>query len=57
MILSLWQVPDKKTAGLMTLFYNNKLNSMANYQAFNKAQDNLREKYPPCYWAAFVLKT
>ncbi len=55
MILSLWQVPDKETAELMNVFYNNKLKGMATYEAFNQAQDIMRKKYPPYYWAAFVL--
>jgi tetratricopeptide (TPR) repeat protein len=55
MILSLWQVPDKETAELMNLLYTNKLKGLTNYEAFNKAQDIMRKKYPPYYWAAFVL--
>ena len=55
MILSLWQVPDKETAELMNLLYTHKLNGMTNYDAFNKAHDSMRKKYPPYYWAAFVL--
>jgi CHAT domain-containing protein len=55
MILSLWQVPDAETAELMDLLYSNKMNGMTTYEAFNKAQDAMRKKYPPFYWAAFVL--
>jgi len=55
MILSLWQVPDKETADLMSLLYTNKLKGMTNYEAFNDAQDVMRKKYSPYYWAAFVL--
>ncbi|TAL40404.1 MAG: tetratricopeptide repeat protein [Chitinophagaceae bacterium] len=55
MLLSLWQVPDAETAELMNLLYANKLNGMTTYEAFNKAQDAMRKKYPPYYWAAFVL--
>ncbi len=54
-ILSLWQVPDKETAELMNLLYTNKLKGMTNYESFNQAQDIMRKKYPPYYWAAFVL--
>lgn len=55
MILSLWQVPDKETSELMTLFYTKKLTNMPTYEAFRMAQDEMRKKYPPYYWAAFVL--
>ncbi len=55
MLLSLWQIPDKETAELMNQLYSNKLKGMNNYVAFNKAQNTLRKKYPPYYWAAFVL--
>jgi CHAT domain-containing protein/Flp pilus assembly protein TadD len=55
MILSLWQVPDAETAELMNLFYTNKLGGMPVNEAFYKAQDVMRKKYPPYFWAAFVL--
>lgn len=56
MIVSLWQVPDKETAELMTLFYNNlATNNSTVREAFTKAQKEMRSKYPPFSWAAFVL--
>lgn len=55
MILSLWQVPDKETAELMNVFYSNKLKGIATYDAFNMAQEAMRKKYPPYFWAAFIL--
>ncbi|MDZ4793432.1 MAG: tetratricopeptide repeat protein [Bacteroidota bacterium] len=55
MILSLWQVPDKETVELMNLFYTHKLNGGSTREAFNKAQEIMRAKYPVYYWAAFVL--
>jgi CHAT domain-containing protein len=55
MLLSLWQVPDAETAELMNLLYSNKLNGMNTQDAFNRAQETMRKKYPPYYWAAFVL--
>ncbi|HMZ45816.1 MAG TPA: CHAT domain-containing protein [Chitinophagaceae bacterium] len=54
-ILSLWQVPDKETAELMTIFYNNYLSGKSINESFNLAQQSLRKKYSPYYWAAFVL--
>jgi CHAT domain-containing protein len=54
-IMSLWQVPDYQTSELMELFYTNWLNGMAIKEAFNMAQQTMRKKYNPFYWAAFVL--
>lgn len=55
MIVSLWQVPDKETAELMTLFYNYWMTTKNIEEAFGKAQADMRKKYSPFYWAAFVL--
>ena len=55
MIVSLWQVPDKETAELMTSFYSNLLNGKPMDEAFSIAQTAMRKKYDPFYWAAFVL--
>jgi CHAT domain-containing protein len=55
MILSLWKVPDKETAELMTLFYKNYFTGKTIKDAFNTAQKEMRIKYSPYSWAAFVL--
>lgn len=55
MIVSLWQVPDKETAELMTAFYGYWLGGQGINEAFARAQEEMRKKYPPFYWAAFVL--
>lgn len=55
LIMSLWKVPDKETKELMTLFYNNLIVEHDIKIAFSKAQQQMREKYDPYYWAAFVL--
>lgn len=55
LIVSLWQVPDKETAELMTLFYTNLLQNISVRDAFYNAQKTMRSKYPPYMWAAFVL--
>ncbi len=55
MIVSLWQVPDKETAELMTAFYSYWLKGKTIDQAFAMAQSDMRKKYPPFYWAAFVM--
>jgi tetratricopeptide (TPR) repeat protein len=54
-IMSLWKVPDKETVELMELFYTNWLGGMTKHGAFNKAQKEMRKKYEPYYWAAFVM--
>jgi CHAT domain-containing protein len=55
LIMSLWKVPDKETKELMTLFYNNLIVEKDIKIAFSKAQQQMREKYDPYFWAAFVL--
>ncbi|HEX4877830.1 MAG TPA: CHAT domain-containing protein, partial [Chitinophagaceae bacterium] len=55
MIVSLWQVPDKETAELMTSFYSYWLKGKTIEKAFTQAQAEMRKKYSPYYWAAFVL--
>jgi len=55
MIVSLWQVPDKETAELMKTFYSYWLKGKTIDQAFAQTQSDMRKKYSPYYWAAFVL--
>jgi CHAT domain-containing protein len=55
MIVSLWQVPDKETAELMTTFYTYWLKGKTVNESFYQAQADMRKKYTPFYWAAFVL--
>ncbi|MFN8290136.1 MAG: CHAT domain-containing tetratricopeptide repeat protein [Chitinophagaceae bacterium] len=55
MIVSLWQVPDKETAELMTTFYSYLLKGQATEEAFAQAQADMRKKYAPYFWAAFIL--
>ena len=55
LIVSLWQVPDKETAELMTLFYSNWIAGKPIEQSFYNAQAEMRKKYSPFYWAAFIL--
>jgi CHAT domain-containing protein len=54
-IVSLWQVPDKETSQLMTLFYTELVKGRTVRDAFHAAQQQMRKKHPPFYWAAFVL--
>ncbi len=55
MLLSLWKVPDGETAELMKIFYNYYLQGKTARESFAAAQKEMRRKYSPFYWAAFVL--
>ncbi len=55
LIMSLWQVPDKETAEFMTSFYKNLTKTNDIKKSFNLTQQEMRKKYDPYYWAAFVL--
>lgn len=55
LIVSLWKVPDKETSELMTTFFSYWLRGKNVSEAFSLAQADMRKKYPPYYWAAFVL--
>ena len=57
MIVSLWSVPDKETMELMTLFYTDLTKTLNPIISFEKAQKEMRNKYPtePEKWAGFVL--
>ena len=54
-IMSLWKVPDKETTEMMELFYNEMLDGLLISEAFRNAQNQMKQKYSPYYWAAFVL--
>ncbi len=57
MIVSLWSVPDKETMELMSLFYSDLTKTLNPIISFEKAQKEMRYKYPtdPEKWAGFVL--
>ncbi|MEO5948606.1 MAG: CHAT domain-containing tetratricopeptide repeat protein [Chitinophagaceae bacterium] len=55
LIVSLWQVPDKETAELMTAFYTYWMKGNTINESFTQAQADMRKRYSPFYWAAFVL--
>ncbi|MBI4649345.1 MAG: CHAT domain-containing protein [Bacteroidia bacterium] len=54
-IMSLWQVPDKETEEFMTMFYTKFLKQKDIRKAFSETQAEMRKKYDPYYWGAFVL--
>jgi len=55
LIMSLWQVPDKETEEFMTTFYKKLIKQKDIKKAFAETQKEMREKYDPYFWAAFVL--
>jgi len=56
LIMSLWNVPDTETQEMMELFYQYYLQDQLSIrEAFRKTQQQMREKYDPYFWAAFVL--
>ena len=56
LIMSLWTVSDEATQELMSKFYRNWVDGMSKRESFNKAQQEIRKKYPaPYYWGAFVM--
>jgi len=58
-VASLWQVPDKESAELMTLFYKHLSKGRPKDEALMLAKRSFVEKYPmkthPYYWAGFIL--
>jgi tetratricopeptide (TPR) repeat protein/CHAT domain-containing protein len=54
-LMSLWQIPDYQTYELMQLFYANCLTGQTIKDGFRTAQQIMRKKYDPFFWAAFVL--
>ena len=56
LLISLWNVPDQKTAELMNLFYQNFINGSPPAEALSKAQRTMVEKkYSPLDWGGFIL--
>jgi CHAT domain-containing protein/soluble cytochrome b562 len=54
-IMSLWQIPDRETVEFMSRFYNYLVLVKDIKSAFYKTQMDMRAKYDPYYWGAFVL--
>ena len=54
-IMSLWKVPDVQTAELFDIFYKTCFSGKSIHDAFQIAQSEMKQKYPPYYWAGFVL--
>jgi CHAT domain-containing protein len=54
-IMSLWKVPDAQTAELFEIFYTECFNGKSITDAFQLAQSKMKAKYPPYFWAGFVL--
>lgn len=58
-VASLWQIPDKESAELMRLFYQNLEKGLSKDQALMEAKLSFVEENPmkshPYYWAGFIL--
>ncbi len=54
-VMSLWQVPDKETEEFMVTFYSKLMKNKDTRKAFSETQKEMRLKYDPYFWAAFVL--
>jgi CHAT domain-containing protein len=54
-LMSLWKIPDDETSAFMLLFYTSLLTSNDPNIALHNARLAMKEKYPPYYWAGFVL--
>ena len=57
LIMSLWKVDDRATFQMMTCFYVNLMAGLSRHEAFEKAQQTMREgKFSdPYYWASFIM--
>ena len=56
LMVSLWNIDDRRTAELMIYFYNTWRARARKSQALKIAMKGIREKYPnPFYWAPFLL--
>lgn len=55
-VMSLWNVDDDATQQLMSIFYEEMLQTGDQHQAFRTAQQKVKEKYhKPFYWGAFIM--
>ncbi|NJN95113.1 MAG: CHAT domain-containing protein [Anaerolineales bacterium] len=54
-ISSLWTVDDVATAEFMAVFYRRWQEGASKAEALQAAQEAMRKKHGPYYWAAFVL--
>ncbi len=54
-VMSLWQVPDKETEEFMVTLYTKLLKLKDIRKSFNETQKEMRKKYDPYFWGAFVL--
>lgn len=55
LIISLWQVPDKETVEFMEAFYNYLMKTGSVRKSFLATQKDMKKKYDPYFWAAFIL--
>ncbi|MFD6394278.1 CHAT domain-containing protein [Nocardia sp. NPDC060259] len=57
LVMTLWKVPDRQSAELMTDFYTRLSEGVSPPIALDDARKALRRRYPhPAYWAAYVCQ-
>ncbi|MBU0489058.1 MAG: CHAT domain-containing protein [Bacteroidetes bacterium] len=54
-MMTLWTIPDEQTVELMSLFYSKLTSGETINHSFSFAQNEMKKKYSPYYWAGFVL--
>ncbi len=55
-LLTLWDIQDRSTAGLMTSFYQQVACGQTKTDALQQAMQKVRAQYPhPYHWAPFIL--
>lgn len=55
LVVSLWSIDDKQTALFMEYFYKSLLDKQPIRKAFANAQNLMKLKYHPYYWAGLIL--
>lgn len=55
LLMTLWKIPDKQTFEMMQIFYSNLAKKVSIEESFSIAQNEMKKKYSPFYWAGFIL--
>jgi CHAT domain-containing protein len=54
-LISLWAVDDEQSGEIMGIFYKSLLKGKRPANALREAQQHMKKKYPPYYWAGYLL--
>jgi CHAT domain-containing protein len=55
LMMTLWKIPDKQTFEMMQIFYSTLAKEVSIEESFRIAQNEMKKKYSPFYWAGFIL--